>query len=166
MSVVSHNLKEVNPYGANSNQNIYEYHLSDGSILEYSYVCSLATDVDSIALSNIPTLENDLISSEHNSAYEVGVQGGNQDTVVPVFQPQSEFDLAVLTLFMKEADVHIFHASLPFFLAVETRGGANANQRALYLGIDRVTYDQIAKRYGDDQGAAFFIEDSKNQVWE
>ena len=63
-------------------------------------------------------------------------------------------------------DVDDFYAYLPLFLAMETNGGANANQRALYLGTDRATYDLIAKRFGDVQGIAFFLDNAKGQVWD
>jgi len=58
MSVISHNLKVVIPYRDTGNQNIYEYHLSDGSILEQNYICKLGTDVDAIALNAIPLLDS------------------------------------------------------------------------------------------------------------
>ena len=168
MSVVSHSLVEVTPYGINgvSNNNIYEYLLSDSSTIERNYVCAIATDVDVIAANAIPEIESGLITGEQIASYRVGEAEGDPNTIVPVFQSYAEFDLAVLTMFMKTGDVHIFHASLTLFKAMETRGGANAIQRAIYLGIDNITYGQIADRYGDSEGAAFFITNVKDQVWE
>ena len=85
---------------------------------------------------------------------------------VPSFQTQVEFDRRLLGRLMMVSDVHAFHNSLPFFQAVQTRGGANSNARAAYLEITRDDYDLINARYGDTQGAAVFITDQKGQVWE
>ena len=48
---------------------------------------------------------------------------------------------------------------------MEIRGGANAGQRASYLGVSTENYGLMEDRFNDDEGAAFFIEDSKSQIW-
>ncbi len=93
-------------------------------------------------------------------------ENGNNPDKVPNHQTQAEFDRRLLGELMTVLDAHTFYAALPFFQAVESRGGANANQRASYLGIDRPTYDLIANRFGDVQGVAFFLDNAKGQVWE
>ena len=85
---------------------------------------------------------------------------------VAQYQEQNDYDRRALGQAMTWEDVIEFHATLPLFLAVEVRGGSNANARAAYLGTTRFWYDQIANRYGDDQGVAFFLDNAKGQVWE
>ena len=83
----------------------------------------------------------------------------------PTNTPQAEYDRKMLGQYMLQEDVHKFRAGLDFFRDVESRGGANATQRAAYLGITRETYDQIAKRFNDLTGSLTFIDDEKNQIW-
>lgn len=109
--------------------------------------------------------DTNTIEIELQGAIQSAEQGLPVDRV-PVYQSQPDFDRRLLGRFMLIADVHVFHNSLQFFLNIESRGGANASQRASYLGISTTDYGLIADRYGDSQGAAFFITDSKNQVWD
>ena len=67
---------------------------------------------------------------------------------------------------MALADVHHFNAGRVLFLAMETRGGANAGQRATYLGITSTTYGLIDDRFSDLAGAQTFINDNKLQRWD
>ena len=48
----------------------------------------------------------------------------------------------------------------------ELRGGANAGQRATYLGVTTGEYTEVDNRFGDSQGVQFFIDDEKNNVWD
>lgn len=90
----------------------------------------------------------------------------NYDNTNPQHQTQAEFDRRVLAQLMTIIDVHHFRNGLNFFQQIESRGGANANQRATYLGVSTVNYNLIADRYGDIQGAMFFIDNEKGQVWQ
>jgi len=109
--------------------------------------------------------EDSLYERELQGAISQAERGLNPDRV-PDHQAQIEFDRRLLGRLMLILDAHTFYAALPFFQAVEGRGGANANQRAAYLGTDRPTYDLIADRFGDVQGIAFFLDNAKGQVWD
>ena len=82
------------------------------------------------------------------------------------YQTQAEYDARALGRAMMMTDVDEFYAILPLFLAMETRGGANANARAAYLGTDRPTYDLINDRFSDVQGISFFLDNAKGQIWD
>ena len=86
--------------------------------------------------------------------------------VAAEYQTQADYDRRALGRAMLLTDVDEFYAVLPLFLAMESRGGANANARAAYLGIDRPTYDLIADRFGDVQGIASFLNNAKAQIWD
>lgn len=103
---------------------------------------------------------------EIRDAVKGAFAGVSPETVTPIWNTQQEFDRRVIGRMMLVQDVHAFHTAITFFQGIESRGGANAGQRATYLGIIRADYDLIAARFGDSQGAAFFITDSKNQVWD
>ena len=94
------------------------------------------------------------------------IEAGSGLDIVAEYQDQPDYDRRALGKAMIGDDIEEFHATLPLFKAMESRGGANANQRATYLSVIRADYDLMANRYGDDEGVAFFIEDHKNQVWE
>lgn len=89
------------------------------------------------------------------------------DNTSPQHLTQPDFDRRVLMSMMLIVDVHHFRNALNFWLSVETRGGANANQRSEYLfgAGQRATYDLIANRFGDAQGALTYLDDEKGQVW-
>ena len=78
---------------------------------------------------------------------------------------QAAYDRRTLGRAMLLTDVQEFYSYLPLFQAMEARGGANANQRAAYLGVSTTNYDLMAKRFSDVQGIAFFLDDEKNQIW-
>jgi len=52
---------------------------------------------------------------------------------VAQYQDQDDYDRRALGHAMMISDINDFHDTLPLFLAMEVRGGANANARALYL---------------------------------
>lgn len=86
--------------------------------------------------------------------------------VAAEYQSQPDYDRRALGKAMLKRDIDDFHAVLPLYLAMTGRGGANAGQRASYLNVLTVDYNLMAARFNDDQGAAGFIDDAKNQVWE
>ena len=112
----------------------------------------------------IPTAEKYFANIELSQAYSAASTGQSPERVAE-HQTQAEFDRRLLGRLMIDPDIYTFHAAQPFWSAVQARGGANANQRAAYLGVSRANYDLIANRFGDDQGAAFFIDNAKGQVW-
>lgn len=106
-----------------------------------------------------------LADKEIMDAVKKAELGLNPDKVSD-HQTQAEFDRRVLGNIMTILDAHTVYAAYPFFQAVESRGGANAGQRATYLGIDSGTYSLIATRFNDVSGIAFFLNDAKSQVWD
>lgn len=110
------------------------------------------------------TIEEQLAEQEVNDAVAQAELGNNPDKVAE-HQPQADFDRRVLGRMMLFTDVHTFYAAYPMFQAVESRGGANKNQRASYLGISTSQYDLIANRFNNVSGVAWFLNDEKNQVW-
>ena len=94
------------------------------------------------------------------------IEFNSSSTAPPEYQSQQSYDQKALSHAMLIVDVDDFHQFLPLFLDMTGRGGANANQRAEYMGTSRDTYDEIAGRFNDDQGVAFFLDNAKGMVWE
>ena len=78
---------------------------------------------------------------------------------------QADYDRRALGIAMTLSDVHEFYSYLPLFKAMELRGGANAAQRASYLGVSSVNYNLMANRFGDVEGISFFLDNAKGQIW-
>jgi hypothetical protein len=97
---------------------------------------------------------------------EAALETNKKLDIVSQWSTQADYDRIALGKAMRLTNVHDFHATLPLFLAVETRGGANAIQRAAYLGVVIEKYNLMADRFGDDQGVAFFIDNAKAQIWD
>ena len=109
------------------------------------------------------SLEASIPVSEAQKA--AGIADSQSVDVAPTYQTQAEYDRRTLGFLMTETDSKVFLDALYFWQAVEARGGANANARAAYLGVSRANYDLVANRFGDVQGSATFINDSKGQIW-
>ena len=87
--------------------------------------------------------------------------------IVPEWQDtQADYDRISLGRAMLLTDVDEFYSHLPLFKAMEVRGGANANQRAAYLGVSTANYNLMADRFGDVEGIAFFLDNAKGQIWD
>ena len=112
---------------------------------------ALAEILDAILLAESQLLNPDKVP-DHQS-------GGT------VEEQQANFDRRVLGRCMLFESAHALYAAYPMFQAVELRGGANANQRASYLGLSVVTYNQIDARFSNVNGVAWFLADEKNQIW-
>jgi len=112
----------------------------------------------------IPQIELDHALNEADEAAALSMRRINPDKV-PEHQTQADFDRRVLGRIMLIDDAHAIYAAYPMFQAVEGRGGANANQRASYLGISSSEYGLIAVRFNNVPGVAWFLEDEKNQIW-
>jgi hypothetical protein len=166
MAIVSSNILRVinKPSGR---RGIYEEHIDDSGVShEYRYNAPPAGQFDEVAAlaahaiavaAQIPVVEVGLDQKDLKN-------GGVERT--PTEQAQADYDRRMLGLYMVETNAHTFLSGLDFFLAVESRGGANAGQRAAYLGVPLAEYNEVANRFGDVQGAAFFLNDDKNQVWD
>lgn len=163
MSIVSHTITTSPQSDTRINITVvFTDHLGDTTTVRKQ----VPTDYDSEAwaLSYYAVLDEQAASGEISEAFQNAENGINPDRVA-VYQTQSEFDRRLLGRLMTVEDVNVFYAGLPFFQAVESRGGANANQRAIYLDVPRAEYDLVAARFGDVQGISFFLDDAKDAIW-
>lgn len=148
------------------NKRRYQVVLTDNNLVDHTII-GMPVKVDPLD-DGTETANSYLIEKadrEVTDAVRNTYDGVSPETVSPVWNTQQDFDRRVIGRMMLVHDSHAFWSSLSFFQGIESRGGANASQRATYLGITRPVYDLIADRYGDVQGAAFFITDEKGQVW-
>jgi len=164
MAIVSHTLLSSSPSGSR----VYvTYQFTDhiGGTVEVNKLVPLGHDTNADMLSMYSQIEAQQAQVEISEALGVASRLENPDKVA-VYQSQAEFDRRLCGRLMTLEDAHAFLAALPFWQAVEARGGANANQRAIYLGVPRSEYDLVAIRFGDVQGAAVFLNDDKGHIWD
>ena len=164
MSVVSHTVTTT-PQSATRVNAVYVFTDHIGGTTTINKLVANAFDTEADALSMYAQVEAQLADAEVGVAISAAELWNNPDKV-PDHQTQADFDRRVLGRLMTFLDAHVFLAGLPFFQAVETRGGANAEQRAVYLGVDTTSYNLMDNRFGDVQGVAFFLNDDKNNVWD
>ncbi len=112
-----------------------------------------------------PQIEAASIISEVEAAISRAYDEINPD-IVPAYQTQAEFDRRVLGRMMLITNANVFYAAYPMFQSMQSRGGANANQRAVYLGITLSDYKLIETRFNNVNGVAFFLTDQKNQIFD
>ena len=157
-------LNELQPNG--TRKVLFSYTFDTGWVTTYGplFVAG-ATDVDALRLSLIPQIEHDAAIREIDTQFTIAENFQNPDKTAE-YQQQADFDRRLLARMMQTPDVHVFYAGYPFFQAVESRGGANANQRATYLGVTSGEYGLVEDRYNNVNGVAWFLTDEKNQVWE
>lgn len=163
MSIISHELVYSEPNGTRLDVR-YRFidHLGVEIFVNKLVAVGFDTEADMLAL--IPSIEKDQAEQEVTvsvSNTEIGIS----PDIVPDYQLQADFDRRALGQFMT-LNVEWFNQSYPLFLAMELRGGANAGQRADYLGISLATYSDIESRYNDLAGVQFFLEDTKQQQWD
>jgi hypothetical protein len=164
MSIVSHELVYSSPNGTRLDvQYKFVDHLGN-EILVNSLVPA-GTDLTDDRIARIAGIEANQATDEVSSAVH-HAQFGISPDIVPDYQTQADYDRRALGQFMTLADVNHFNEGRVLFLAMEARGGANANARAGYLGITRGTYNEIDARFSDLAGSQTFINDNKNQRWE
>ena len=111
-----------------------------------------------------PQIEAQQANREMSEQFGVAERLENPDKV-SIYSTQADFDRRLLGLVMTIENAAVFIVSIPFFQAMEIRGGANANQRAAYLGVTSGDYTLVDSRFGDVQGVQFFLDDEKNNVW-
>lgn len=164
MSIESHTIT-TSPQSATRMNVAYVFtdHLSKTITVRKLVLNSLDTEAD--ALDMYSGIEQSQADNEIVEAVGAAERWENPDKVAE-YQSQSDFDRRVLGRLMTYLDAHIFYAGLPFFQAVELRGGANAGQRAAYLGVTTEEYTLVDNRFGDVQGISFFLDDDKNNVWD
>ena len=163
MSIVSNVLVYSEPNGSRFDVR-YKFidHLAVEIIVDKLVPAGFDTDADMLAM--IPGIELQQAEQEVGNAV-IRAENGVSPDIVPDYQPQADYDRRALGQFMTLADVHHFNEGRVLFLAMEVRGGANAGQRAIYLGITSGIYSLIDDRFSDLAGAQTFILDNKNQQW-
>ena len=171
MTISSHELISSEPNGIRFDVR-YKFvdHLGVEIFVTKKVAAGFDTDADMFAM--IPGIELEQAKTEVGQAVTFAASGISPD-IVPNYQEgatvedrQANFDRRALGQFMTLRDVNHFNEGRVLFLAMEARGGANAGQRATYLGITSVTYGEIDNRFSDLAGAQTFIEDNKNQRWD
>ena len=153
--------------------------MSDGRRrIEYVFVDHLGKEIfrgpmrveaglDDVAhrLSLYTRIEDNQANQEITDAIQQAYMGFNPDKVPSDYQTQADFDRRVLGRMMMVEDAHAVRAAYQMFQAMELRGGANANQRASYLGVDVADYNLIDDRFSNVNGVSWFLDDEKNQIW-
>jgi hypothetical protein len=162
--IISHTLTSTIPSG-DRNYVTYEFVHDAGRVDRINKLVPSGFDTEADMVSMIPVLEQSAADAEVRDAVSRAEQYQTPDLVPSLYQPQPDYDRRVLGRCMMFVDVQAFYAALPMWQAMELRGGANANQRAAYLGITRIDYDLMAARWGDVQGIGFFLDDDKNNIW-
>ena len=165
MSIVSHELVYSEPNGTAKLDVRYKFVDHIGVAIFVNSAVPVGTDLTADRAAMIPGIELRQAKTEVSDAVAKAEHGGNPD-IVPDYQSQADYDRRALGQFMTLADVHHFNDGRVLFLAMEVRGGANAGQRATYLGITSGTYSLIDDRFSDLAGAQTFILDNKNQRWD
>jgi len=150
----------------NNLRGVYEQHTDQyARIHSYRYYTTEDVTEDAAKLAAHALKVDANLAPIESDSQTVELQAGGEEAL-PEYQTQADIDRRTLGRLMLEDDPRVFLNGLEYFIAVELRGGSNANARATYLGIPRAEYDLISKRFGDVQGAAFFINDDKGQIWE
>ena len=122
-------------------------------------------DTEADALSMYSQIEQQLADNEIAEAIGGTEQGVNPEKV-PDHQSQADYDRRVLGYMMTVEDAHSFLVAYPMFQAMEIRGGANAGQRATYLGVNGTEYGELDDRFGNVNGVSWFLADEKEQIWD
>ena len=164
MSIVSHTVTTT-PQSATRVNAVYTFTDHVGVTVIVNKLVANAFDMEADALSMYAHIEVGQADKEISEAVAVAEALGNPDKVA-VYQIQSVFDRRLSGRLMTLEDAHAFLAALPFWQALEARGGTNAVQRAAYLGVPKPEYDLVDNRFGDVQGAASFLNDDKGQIWD
>jgi hypothetical protein len=122
-------------------------------------------DTEAEALGMYAGIEAQQASAEVSAAFSVAAQGSNPDRVA-VYQEQADFDRRLLGLVMTLDNANTFLGAIDFFQAMEIRGGANAAQRATYLGVILDDYQLTETRFNQIMGTATVLEADQLRVWE
>jgi hypothetical protein len=141
----------------------YTDHLANE--IYHEYRVPQGTDMDAYATAQIPSIEARQAEEEVTNAIGIANEGTSPD-IVAEYQAQNDYDRRALGQAMVVEDIYHFNNTRPLYLAMEIRGGANANARAAYLGITRDTYDLISSRYNELAGIQGILNDSKGRIWE
>jgi hypothetical protein len=166
MSIVSSEVVSESPNGSRVD---VRYKFTDHLGNEYFYnrLVEAGFDHDAWMAAQIPIIEAQLERTEvGNAIADAEIEGVIVDRV-PDHQTQPDFDRRVIGEAMQVRDIiHFYNIYDTFFRAFELRAGNNKPQRALYIGVDTATYDEIDKRFNDMAGITALINDEKGRVWD
>lgn len=164
MSITNRIIVDDSIQGANRIVQV-DYYIHTGEILRKRLNMLATDDPMTEAIANDQNVLDEMVEREVGDAVANIVNGASLD-IVSEHQLQADYDRRVLGRLMTETNSHIFGEAYTFFQAVESRGGANANQRASYLGITTDDYGMIDDRFSNVNGVNWFLTDEKNQVWD
>lgn len=142
-----------------------DYEIHTGEILRKRLTILPADDAMTKAIEYDPVVLEEMQQREISYGVSL-VESESSPDIVVEHQLQADYDRRVLGRMMMEVNIHYFLAAYPFFQAVELRGGANAIQRAAYLGIASTEYGEIDDRFSNASGVAWFVADEKNMIWQ
>ena len=143
---------------------VVDYYFHTDEVMRKRLSIGLTDDAMTEAIAYDSAVLDEMEQREVSYGVSLTNQGVSPDITVE-HQPQADYDRRVLGRLMIESNIHYFLAGYSFFQAVELRGGANANQRAVYLGITSVEYSEIDSRFSNVNGVAWFVQDEKDMIW-
>jgi len=164
MSVTTRNIIDdsVNHHGQRSIS--VDYILHTGEIIRKKLKLDVVDDANTVVIANDNLAITTAGFNEVNYAVKQSTMG--EITKMAIHQDQADFDRRVLGRMMIDENAHNLGNAYSFFQAVESRGGANANARATYLGISTDEYNEIDDRFSNVNGVTWFLNDEKDMVWD
>jgi len=165
MPIVSSEIKKT-VAKHNGNRAIYEQHTDHlGVVHPHRYQCPPVGEFDEVAaLAANALLEEAALPTDEALADAGRYKTGSAERA-PDHQLQADYDRRVLRELMQEEDALAFANALTFFRSFEIRGGANAAQRASYLGVPKSEYDLVATRYNQITGVENVLNEDAARVW-
>lgn len=143
---------------------VVDYIFHTDEVIRKRFSIGLTDDAMTEAIANDQIVLDEMARHEIGTGMSLTEQLLSPEILVQ-HQEQADYDRRILGRMMMVEDAHQFYAAYPFFQAVEARGGANANQRAAYLGITSTDYGMIDDRFSNVSGIAWFLTDEKNMLW-
>ena len=117
----------------------YDIVLTDNTLVDHSFIVG--------PVKVVPSDDGTAFAAQQLQRMK-DLELSNQD-IAPIWNnTQADYDRRSLGRGMTILDVDDFISYLPLFQAMESRGGANASQRAAYLGVSTANYNQMDSRFG------------------
>ena len=164
MSIVSHSIV-TSPQSSTRMSVTYTFTDHVGKTVAIQKLVPNNFDTNADALFMYPYIEAQQASMEVASAASIASVGMNPDRVA-VYQDQADFDRRVLGVVMTVANAQLFLGSLPFYQALEVRGGANAAARAAYLGVPQTEFQLVETRFNQIMGTKVVLDADQDRVWD
>jgi len=135
----------------------YTVVLTDNNLIDHSFV------VGPVVVSSVD--DGSRIANTHLQSMK-DAELSNQN-IAPLWNDtQADYDRRSLGRAMLIADVDNFISYLVLFQAMESRGGANAGQRARYLGVSSANYNQMRSRFGIAVGIQGGVATMKAEIFD